>query len=140
MTELVLGGRTFYIPKWNMRRQLKNQKSVLPLVTRPISAAVAMADEKGDEQLFVAAIVEGVMKALQETDLEAISSDLLYDVTYRTDGGGKGVLTSLEDIEKLGLTLADFYKIVIAVIKENYGPLLKDGLQDVMGSLTGGTE
>lgn len=139
MSEVKVGSLIVEIPKWDMRTQLRHQKTVLPLVTRPITSAVAMSDEGTEQSIMMAAILEGVLKSLAESDIEALAPALLEQCTYRNEHGVKKPLT-FDDFEKNGLTIIHLYQVIIAVIKENYGPLLKDGLQDLMGQLMGGTE
>lgn len=140
MTNITIRGVEISTPKWDMLTQLKNQSLVLPLVSKPITAAVAMQEEReGDEGMFIAAILDGVMKALAEADMTRVGPALLEGATYRNEHGVLKPLT-LDNFEKAGLNLMDFYVVALTVIKENYGPLLKGGLQDLTAVLFSQTE
>lgn len=128
----------FNIPTWDMNKQIQNQNKVLPLVSSPISNAVAMmGEEDNDESMFMAAVIKGVLDALSSEEFPKAIPALLSDVGYFNANGVAQSGLTVDKLQDLGGNLSTLYTICIAVIKENYGPLLQGGLQDSLLSIVG---
>lgn len=131
--EVVIKDTKFFIPEWNMRKQMANSKFVIPLVIEPMSNAVAVAGDD-DENLYGAALIRGVGNAIAESDLDTVIPKLLDGVTYITANGVPEMAT-LDKLEKHGLNFYDLLKVCLEVLKVNVGPLFNGDFQEMMGSL-----
>jgi hypothetical protein len=131
--EVVVKDTKFFIPEWNMRKQMANAKFVIPLVIDPMSNAVAVSGDD-DENLYGAALIRGVGSAIAESDLEVVIPKLLDGVTYISDKGVPDMAT-LDKLEKAGFNFFDLMKICLEVLKVNVGPLFNGDFQGMMGSL-----
>jgi hypothetical protein len=126
--------RALYIPEWNMQKQIKNAKYVMPLVAEPLANAAAMAGEDDSEGMYTAAVIHGVVRALGDNDLSTTIPILLDGVLVENDHGVPQMATLKNLEETYGMNFAHVLKICAEVIKVNVGPLFEDGLQ---GMLTG---
>lgn len=127
--------QVFKIPVWDMNKQIQNQGKVLPLVSAPISNAVAMMGDEEDESMFMAAVIKGVLDALSSAQFPSAVPALIADVQYNNENGVVQHGLTVDKLQALGGNLSTLYAICIAVIKENYGPLLQGGLQDSLMSI-----
>lgn len=144
MSEVVvtISEREFKLVKWNMLKQLENQKHILPLISAPITNALVAAPTKdGDGEIseeeqavYMAAILKGVMDALQGCDILVVARVLLEGVTF-TNSKGIPKMADFKELEADGLDVSDLYAIMCAVIKLNYSPFIKGGLQKLMTQL-----
>lgn len=130
-----INGRGVYIPEWDMQKQIKNAKYVMPLLAEPLASAAAMAGEDESEGMYTAAVIHGVVKALGDTDLSVTIPVLLDGVIVENDNGVPQMvsLKSLEEVH--GMNFAHVLKICSEVIKVNVGPLFEDGLQGMLMGL-----
>lgn len=115
---------------WNLRRQLREQNVIIPLIKEPFVNALSVANSF-EEDMQVLAIVEGVMSALAGIDLEKLSERLIEGVYYRPKNGASKKPATLDALEGEGVDLAGILQFCTAVIKQNYGTLLK---KDLMAS------
>lgn len=140
--EMQVNGVTVKFPVWNMRKQLDNQSVIFPIISRPISNAVAMwdGDEEStdeDESYFMAAVIKGVMDSLAECDMNEVAPKLLSDVAYYDPSSGTPKQLTVDAIDKgeAPFNLGHLYTIFAAIVKVNYGPLFDSGLQDSMSQI-----
>lgn len=141
--EIQVNGTTVKFYVWDMKKQLENQSVIFPIISRPISNAVAMwdtdndEDGSGDESLFMSAVIKGVMDSLAECNMNEVAPKLLSDVAYYDPQSGTPKQLTVESIDKgdAPFNLGHLYTIFAAVIKVNYGPLLNSGLQDSMNEI-----
>lgn len=133
---ITVNGVEIVFPVWSMKKQLQKQSVIFPIVSRPLSNAVAMWDDGEDDEeeaqkYFFAGVIKGVMDALAEADMDVVAPQLLEGVAFR---GPQGVLKPLTikaiDAEEVDLNLGHLYTIFAAIVKVNYGPLLNSGLQE----------
>jgi hypothetical protein len=130
----LIAGRQFTFPKWSMRKQLQHQNVILPLIKDPMVNAVAVVsdgDEEQDQGMFMAAMLSGVIDSLTKADMGVLEKACLGDVTFVNQNGIPKMAT-VEELEKDGLDISAFYEIVLHVIKTNYSPFFKGGLQRMM--------
>lgn len=127
------GGIEFTIPKWPMSKQLPKQGVVLPILSGPISTALAYRDS-AEESVFQGVMVAAIMEALAEVDMIELCNTLFDGIGYRNSDGVMDTL-SVKDIDKIGIETGDLYLLVAAIIKVNYGGLLKNGLEDSLNAL-----
>lgn len=131
--EVVIKDTKFFIPEWNMRKQMANSKFVIPLVVEPMSNAIAVSGDD-DENLYGAALIRGIGNAIAESDLDQVVPKLLDGVTYITQAGVPDI-ASIDKLEKAGFNFYDLLKVCLEVLKVNVGPLFNGDFQDMMGSL-----
>lgn len=131
--EVLVKDTKFFIPEWNMRKQMANSKFVLPLVIEPMSNAIAVSGDD-DESLYGAALVRGIGNAIAESDLDTVIPKLLDGVTYITDKGVPA-MASIDKLEGEGFNFFDLMKVCLEVLKVNVGPLFNGDFQEMMGGL-----
>lgn len=126
-------GVEFILPKWTMREQLERQKVVLPVISGPLTTAIAYSDHES-ESMMIAAVVSGLVESISEVDMVSFSSICLKGVVHKNENSVK-TMTTLDELEKLGWEASDVYILLAAIVKVNYGGLLKKDLQDSLTSL-----
>lgn len=129
-----IDGFEFKIPKWNMRKQLENQNSILPLIKDPMVNAVAMMGEEEDQSLFLAAMVKGVFESIQKADINNLEKVCLQGVIFRRKSGVADMVT-VDKLEQEGLDISTFWQIILNVVKVNYRPFFNGGLQKIMQNM-----
>lgn len=127
------GDIEFTIPKWPMSKQLTKQGVVLPILSGPLSTALAYKDNVEDN-VFQAAMVAAIMEALSEVDMNQVCATLFDGVAYRNESGVPELLT-VNKLDEIGIGTGELYLLVAAIIKVNYGGLLKNDLGDSLTSL-----
>jgi hypothetical protein len=113
---------------WGLRRQLRENNVVIPLIKEPFINAMAVAGSF-EEDMQILAIIEGIMGALAGIDLEKLAERLMDgDVWYRPKNGASKKAASLDLLEKEGVGIAGILKLCTDIITHNYGTLLKKDL------------
>lgn len=115
---------------WDLRRQLREQNVIIPLIKEPFVNAMAIANSF-DEEMQVLSIIEGVLSALAGIDLEKLSDRLVEGVYFRPKNGASKKPATIDALANEGVDLAGILQLCTAVIKQNYGTLLK---KDLMAS------
>lgn len=128
-----VGDIEFTIPKWPMSKQLTKQGVVLPILSGPLSTAIAY-QEGVDDNVFQAAMVAAIIESLSEVDMNLVCNTVFDGVAYKNENGVPELL-SLKKIDELDIEIGDLLLLVAAIIKVNYGGLLKNGLGDSLTSL-----
>lgn len=128
-----VNGVEFTLTKWTMKEQLERQNIVLPVVSGPLTTAIAYS-ESAEESYMIAAIISGLVDSLAEVNMVEFANVCLNGVSHRNENGVKKV-TTLNELEKMGFESSDVYVLLAAVIKVNYGGLLKKDLQDSLQDL-----
>lgn len=126
--EFKVGDIEFSIPEWKLTQALQNEKHFLPLIEGPLINGAAF-DLGEDEGMALAALISGVVEGLKEVDLIAICELALKDVGVKFGGAGKQLAT-LELLEAQGVDLATIHMLIAAIVKINYGAVLKKDLGD----------
>lgn len=127
---ITIGEVEFKLQKWDLRKQLKNNNVVMPLIKEPFINAVALS-ESGNEDAVMLSILEGIISALEVIDLERVA-DILLDGTTFKKKGSVGKIGNLDNFAENGLGMAEVLGICANVIIYNYGDLLK---KDLLASL-----
>lgn len=131
MKEITLDGVGFTLPIWGLRKALENMNYFLPLIEGPIINGIALGEEESDS-ITMAAIVSGIMDGIQAVDILAVSEKAFEGGAVSFPGEPKKSL-SLDVLEANDVSLATIYLVIAAVVKMNYGSVLK---KDLEGSLS----
>lgn len=135
---IVIDGRDFTIPTWDMTKQLQNQNVIMPILKEPVVNALAFASEENvNESVFIAAVLDGVMEALATVDMLKLAEILLDGVAIRSAESGRMVPASVKVLEAEGMDISTVLTLCIHVIKDNYGALLKKGFSGSLVALMG---
>jgi len=133
---VTINERTVYIPEWNMQQHIDKTKYVMPLVSEPLAnaAAVSGEDDDDDGSFYMAAVIQGVTKALGNADLNVTIPVLLDGVLVENDAGVPKMI-SVKNAEEFGFKFHHILRIGSEVIKVNLGPLFQDGLQEMFAGM-----
>ena len=102
---ITINNTEFTLRKWDLRTILKNNSVVMPLIKEPLINAVAISDS-GDEEAFMLSILEGVITALSDINLEKVAEILIQGSSFRNEKG-VSIVTSLDTMEKYKLGMAE---------------------------------
>lgn len=131
--ELVVGNFTFNIPQWTLRQKLDNQPLFMPLASAPLINGIAYANY--DEDTLMASIVSGVADSLSNTNIVGIIEKAFEGVGIIPKGSAPKMAKTIEDLENIGVDLGCIYIVLFAIVKENYGDVLKKDTQDSLRNL-----
>lgn len=123
--------KEFHLIKWDLRKTMRNNNIVMPLIKDPVVNAIAMSDSD-NEDVVVLSIIEGVITSLEGIDLEKLAERLLEGIYFTNENGIKKE-ANLDILAAAGCTMADVLVLCVNVIQLNYGDLLK---KDLLASLT----
>lgn len=128
LKEFKVGDVSFTIPVWKLGKALANEKYFLPLIEGPIINGAAI-DMEEDENLAMAALISGVIEGLKEVDMTRVCEIALEGVGVKFGETG-AQSASLALLEKNDVDLATVHLLIAAIIKVNYGSVLKKDLGD----------
>jgi hypothetical protein len=112
---------------WDLRRQLRENNIVIPLIKEPFVNALAVSGSF-EEGMQVIAMIEGVMGALAGIDLEKLADRLIDGVWYRPKNGASKKPATLDILAEQGVGLTGVLQLCVEIINQNYGTLLKKDL------------
>lgn len=145
-------GTEFKVIKWDFRKRLRDQNKVLPIIKDPMVNIMAVShlmkepkyDEKGemviteedtqDQMTILAASIDGVFTAMSGVNMEELFDVITEGCGMRLKTGG-WTLVNIETFEKEGLDISVAWSLIAAIIKHNYGGLLKNALADSLSNL-----
>lgn len=116
-----------HLYSWDGRKLLREQNIILPVIKEPFINALATSDAD-EEEMQVLAIIDGIMEALSNVDMEKLAERLVEGSHYRPKNGASLKAATLDVLFEQGVELAGIYQMCIEVIKLNYGTLLKKDL------------
>lgn len=119
------GDHSFYIPKWNLKKILAKQNLITKILSEPLSMIFA-AGEDIDENVRMASLIDVFMKTLSEQDLTKVVPQLL-EGTLIVNENSVRVPATLDKMDELGVDFSHVLGACGAVIKHNYGSMLKNG-------------
>lgn len=122
------------IPKWGIGMVLDNQNIVSSLVAEPAGALMSADGEEAN--LALAAAIELGIRSIGSSNLRVIIPKLLFGVEILNDNKIYEGLT-LENSDRLGVEIDTLLLVCVAIIKYNYGGLLKNDLGAIQEILKG---
>lgn len=131
--EIEIGGKEFYIPKWDLKKVLSKQGLITKIVSEPLSMILALGDDV-DESIRLASLVEAIMKTLSTLDMSTIAPQILEGTLIRNE---EMILapSTIAQMDKMNVDFSDILGVCAAVIKHNYGSALKNGLGETLEKL-----
>lgn len=123
--EIEIGGKEFYIPKWDLKKVLTKQNLIAKIIADPLSMVLAMGEDV-DEGVKIASLVEAFMKTLSGLDMLTVAPQILQGTLIKNEQGVY-VDASIDKMSALEVDFSDILGVCAAVIKHNYGSMLKNG-------------
>lgn len=131
METFKIGDITFYSFKWDIEKQLDNQKYVLPLINSPLVTSMSVGD---DPDMMLPALVSGLLDSLASVDIKFLMSLFMKDVTFEPKGSVPKE-ASFKTLTEAGFDLADLHTMLVKLVLIQYGAFLKKGLQGTLSEI-----
>lgn len=123
--EIEIGGKQFYIPKWDLKKVLSKQSLITKVVSEPLAMVMALGDEV-DEGVKIASLIEAFLKTLSGLDMISVTPQILEGTLIKNEGQ-IFVPATIPKMDEMGVDFSDVLGVCAAVIKHNYGSMLKNG-------------